>query len=113
MKQSILIVIAACVLGFCVAVPVEAQEVQCLGCALSPYTYNSYCLTTNGSWPNCRNLCDGYYCSCQRDSGARCRRGADGTFNGFRVQDVFFLPTDRPFHTAYRITRARMTHRPA
>lgn len=113
MKLSGFVATAVVVIAFWVAAPVQAQEVQCLACVVSQYTFNSYCQTYQGSWPDCQTLCQGYYCSCQRSSGARCMRGSDGTWYGFRVQDVFYLPLDRPFHTAYRVKRARMVHRPA
>ncbi|HEY0372817.1 MAG TPA: hypothetical protein VGD79_12490 [Thermoanaerobaculia bacterium] len=114
MKQPILFAIVACALGLCLTSPAEAQEVQCLACLLSPVTYNSYCQTYNGNWPDCQTVCDGYYCACNRGtSGGRCSRGGDGVWRGFRVQDVYYMPVDRPFHAAYRVTRARMTRRPA
>jgi hypothetical protein len=106
-------IIAAVVVPLCSAASARAQDVQCNACYMSQVTYNSYCQSYQGSWPNCQTLCDGYYCSCQRDTGARCRRGTNGDWHGFRVQDVFYLPADRPFHTAYRVTSARMTRRPA
>jgi hypothetical protein len=113
MKLGRFIALAVVITAFWVATPIQAQEVQCLACVASQWTLNSYCQTYNGSWANCQTICDGYYCSCKRDSGGGCRRGTDGTWYGFRVQDVFYLPLDRPFQTAYRVTRARMVHRPA
>jgi hypothetical protein len=113
MKLGRFIALAAVITAFWVATPVQAQEVQCLACTIAEFSFNTSCQPYAGSWPNCRNLCDGYYCSCQRDTGARCLRGSDGTWYGFRMQDVFYLPLDRPFHTAYRVTSARMVHRPA
>lgn len=53
------------------------------------------------------------YCSCTKATWGRCRRGTDGTYYGFFVQDVLYVPLDQPFHTAFRVARARMTHRPA
>ncbi|MEA2464670.1 MAG: hypothetical protein QOJ98_2417 [Acidobacteriota bacterium] len=113
MKIGVFFVAAVIISALWVATPVQAQEVQCLGCAVAEFSFNSYCQPYNGSWPNCTTRCDGYYCSCSRDTSGRCRLSGDGTWYGFRVQDVFYLPLDRPFHTAYRVTRARMTHRPA
>ena len=118
MKQRFLLSIVAVVLGLglglYLAPPAEAQEVQCLACVMSDVTYNSYCQTYSGSWPDCRTVCDGFYCACNRGTtGARCVRGSDGTWHGFRVQDVYFMPVDRPFQLAYRVTRVRMTQRPS
>ena len=112
-KQPFLFVFA-CALSFVLIVPADAQEVQCLGCYASEITLNSYCQTYNGPWPDCQTVCIGWDCSCKRGTyGGRCRLGTDGIWRGFRVQDVFYIPVDRPFHSAYRVTRARMTQRPA
>ncbi|HEX8617467.1 MAG TPA: hypothetical protein VF911_07770, partial [Thermoanaerobaculia bacterium] len=78
MKLSAFVVSAAIIVAFCAATPAHAQEVQCLACATSDYTFNSYCQSYNGSWANCQTVCEGYYCSCRRDSGGRCLRGSDG-----------------------------------
>jgi hypothetical protein len=112
MKLGGFVASAVLVFAFWAATPVQAQEVQCLGCEASQYTGNSYCQTYNGSWPNCETRCVGYTCSCTRGGvGGGCRRGADGTWYGFRVQDIFYMPLDRPFQSAFRVTSARMTQR--
>ena len=105
--------IAGSAIALFLSTPAEAQEVQCLACAVSTVSYNSYCQSFNGSWPNCQTICDGFVCSCKKDVSARCRRGGDGTFYGFRVQDVFYLPADQPFHVSYRVKGAKMTRRAA
>lgn len=92
----------------------EAQEeASCHLCEVSPYTYNGYCSDFNGPIPNCRTVCDGYVCSCHRSTWGRCMRGADGTYFYIKIQYVR-LPIDEPFHSAFRVTKARMKRqRPA
>jgi hypothetical protein len=108
--MRLLFVVAAALL-FAMLLPAaaKAQESNCLACYADIVTYNSFCESYNGSWPNCQTVCTGGYCSCKRDAGGRCARGPDGTYHFMRVREVLRLPADQPFHRVYRVARARMT----
>ncbi len=108
MKQLLIIVFALSFAMFLTA-PAQAQESNCLACYSDLITYNSYCESYNGSWPNCQTVCSGGTCNCRRDAGGRCTRGEDGTYRFMRIREVLYLPGDQPFHRVYRVARARMS----
>lgn len=106
--RSLFVVGGVLLFAMLVTASAQAQEANCLACGVG-YSGNMYCTDYNGSWPNCQTICQGYYCSCKRDTGARCHRGEDGTYHFVRVREVLYLPADQPFHGFYRVARARMS----
>ena len=106
--KMLFVVVTAFLVAMFLTAPARAQESNCLACSIG-YSGNTYCESYNGNWPNCQTICSGYYCSCRRDTGARCVRGSDGTYHFMRVREVLYLPLDQPFHRVYRVAQARMT----
>lgn len=106
--RLLFVVVAALLLATLLTASTHAQEANCLACGVG-YSGNMYCTEYNGSYPNCTTICQGFYCSCKRDTGARCTRGEDGTYHFVRVREVLYLPSDQPFHGLYRVARARMS----